>query len=193
MRVALNSLRSVHSSRSRTRSTVARPWARSLVGLAGVAVHQPDEDGAVVAGDERGHAPHAGPGAAASCSLRTTARASPDVDGLGDGAGVGGAEVLGEGGGDDVGVSRCRPWSWRMAKRARCTAGKASGKPVADGDAGPQGPQAAVVVGAVPDRGSPSSTWIWPSENGMNVTSQSAPPARPASRCSWALRANGQR
>ncbi len=39
----------------------------------------------------------------------------------------------------------------------------------------------------------PSGTWTWLSEKGRNVTSQSAPSARAATRCSWALRAKGQR
>ena len=34
---------------------------------------------------------------------------------------------------------------------------------------------------------------IWFNENGTNRTSQSAPASSASTRCSWALRANGQR
>jgi hypothetical protein len=41
--------------------------------------------------------------------------------------------------------------------------------------------------------GSPSATWLWVNEKGAKVTSQSAPAFRAVTRCSWALRAKGQR
>ena len=64
---------------------------------------------------------------------------------------------------------------------------------VADDDAGLQRDDAGVLLGLFPDTGAPSATCTWPSENARNLTSQSAPAARPVSMCSCAFRAKGQR
>ena len=65
------------------------------------------------------------------------------------------------------------------------------GHRVPHGHAHLQRHEPAVGVGVVPDVRLPSSTCTCPSENGRNVTSQSAPSASAPS--TWALRAKGQR
>src|ERR1700688_3986255 len=58
---------------------------------------------------------------------------------------------------------------------------------------GEPGGGAGALSGASHTATPPSTTWAWDSENGANSTAQPAPPPRPTTRCSWALRANGHR
>ena len=93
-----------------------------------------------------------GPEAAASCSLRTVASASPDSTASVTASTSAASRCRASTARTTSGSLSWRPSSWRAAKSARCTAGKRIGMAVPDDDAGPQRPQPGVVVGVLPDR-----------------------------------------